>query len=112
VLSNLDLLVVPSAPGEATTRVILEAYAASVPVVASNSGGIPEIVGDGETGFLAPPCDPAALAARIRDALSDPAALRRIAENAHRAVEERYSLAQYQERVMSILARVGKMART
>ena len=112
VLSTLDLLVVPSAPGEATTRVILEAFAARVPVVASSSGGIPEIVSDGDTGFLTPTGDPARLAARIRDALQDPAALRRIAENAHRAVLERYSLAQYQDRVMSILERVGRIART
>src|SRR5206468_10417372 len=70
VLSELDLLVAPSAPVEATTRVILEAYAAGVPVVASASGGIPEIVRDGQTGFLTPPGDPAKLAARIRAALA------------------------------------------
>src|SRR4030095_8548742 len=51
-LSELDLLIVPSASVEGTTRVILEAYAAGVPVVASASGGIPEIARDGETGFL------------------------------------------------------------
>src|SRR5437879_2331964 len=79
-LSQLDLLVVPSAPGEATTRVILESYAAGVPVVASSSGGIPEIVSDGETGFLVPPGNPTRLAAKIREALADPAALRGIAE--------------------------------
>ena len=73
VLSALDLLVVPSSPAEATTRVILEAYAAGVPVVASASGGIPEIVRDGETGFLVPPGNPVRLAARIREALADPA---------------------------------------
>jgi len=44
VLSNLDLLVVPSTPFEATTRVILEAYATGLPVVAFPSGGIPEVV--------------------------------------------------------------------
>src|SRR6185436_4769803 len=79
VLSELDLLVVPSAPIEGTTRVILEAYAAGVPVVASSSGGIPEIVRDGETGFLAPPGDPVRLAARIRKALANPSALQAIA---------------------------------
>jgi glycosyltransferase involved in cell wall biosynthesis len=111
VLSSLNLLVVPSAPGEATTRVILEAYAAGVPVVATKSGGIPEIVSDGETGFLAPAGDPAALATRITDAMSSPADLERIAGNAQRVVRERYTLAQYQERVMSILERVGSRAR-
>jgi glycosyltransferase involved in cell wall biosynthesis len=106
VLSTLDLLVVPSAPGEATTRVILEAFAAGVPVVASSSGGIPEIVSDGETGFLTPPSDPTKLAARIHEAMANPAALNRIAENARRAVRERYTLEQYQSRVMSILERL------
>jgi len=111
LLSNLDLLVVPSAPVEGTTRVILEAYAAGVPVVAYASGGIPEIVRDGETGFLVPPGDPAKLAARIRAALSDPAALQAIARNARRAWRERFTLAEYQTRVLNILERVGASAR-
>jgi glycosyltransferase involved in cell wall biosynthesis len=46
-LATTDLLLVPSAPHEATTRVILEAFAAQVPVIAFPSGGIPEIL---------PPC--------------------------------------------------------
>jgi glycosyltransferase involved in cell wall biosynthesis len=111
VLAGLDLLVVPSAAGEATTRVILEAYAAGVPVVASSSGGIPEIVSDGETGYLVPPGDPARLAARIRDILTDPAALLRVAENGHRAWRERFTLERYQSRILSILATVGSNAR-
>ena len=55
VLSTLDLVVVPSAAVEATTRVILEAFSAGVPVVAFRSGGIPEIVEDGVTGMLSAP---------------------------------------------------------
>lgn len=51
-LSQLDLLLVPSAPTEATTRVIPEAFAAGVPVIAFPSGGIPEIVEHSRTGFL------------------------------------------------------------
>jgi len=47
VLDGLDLLVVPSDHLEATTRVILEAYSAGVPVVAYANGGIPEVVEDG-----------------------------------------------------------------
>ena len=52
VLDRVHLLLVPSAPYEATTRVIMEAFAAGVPVIAFRSGGIPEIVDDGRTGFL------------------------------------------------------------
>jgi glycosyltransferase involved in cell wall biosynthesis len=111
VLSELNLLVVPSAPIEGTTRVILEAYAAGVPVVASASGGIPEIVRDGETGFLSPPGDPAKLAERIRTTLANPAALHTIAQNARRAWSERFTVAEYQRRILDILERVGSSAR-
>jgi len=111
VLSTLDLLVVPSAPGEATPRVIIEAYAAGVPVVATDSGGIREILSDGETGFLAPTGDPVQLAARIRDLLAQPALLKRVAENAYRVWSERYTVAHYQARVLSILDTVGNSAR-
>jgi len=52
-LAQLDLLLVPSAGHEATTRVILEAFAAGVPVIAFPSGGIPEVVEDGVNGLLA-----------------------------------------------------------
>jgi glycosyltransferase involved in cell wall biosynthesis len=53
VLAQLELLLVPSAPVEATTRVVPEAWAARVPVVAFASGGIAEILVHGENGFLA-----------------------------------------------------------
>jgi len=43
-LANIDVLLVPSASHEATTRVILEALAAGVPVIAFPSGGIPEVL--------------------------------------------------------------------
>jgi len=46
-LANIDMLLVPSAPHEATTRVILEAFAAGVPVIAFPSGGIPEVLAAG-----------------------------------------------------------------
>jgi glycosyltransferase involved in cell wall biosynthesis len=46
-LEKIDVLLVPSAPHEATTRVILEAFAAGVPVIAFPSGGIPEVLAAG-----------------------------------------------------------------
>jgi glycosyltransferase involved in cell wall biosynthesis len=53
VLAELDLVLVPSAGHEATTRVIPEAFAAGVPVVAFRSGGIPELFDQGRGGWLA-----------------------------------------------------------
>ena len=52
-LANLDLLLVPSLAYEATTRVILEAFATGVPVIAFPSGAITEVVRDGVDGLLA-----------------------------------------------------------
>jgi glycosyltransferase involved in cell wall biosynthesis len=51
--------------------VLLEAMTAGCPVIGSNVGGIPDIIIDGETGFLVPERDPAALALKICQVLSD-----------------------------------------
>src|SRR5205814_1444742 len=51
--------------------VVLESYAAGVPVVATAVGGTPEAVADGVDGYLVPPGDPIALARRILDALGE-----------------------------------------
>ncbi len=73
VLSNLDLLVIPSAAIDGTTRVILEAYSAGVPVVAYPSGGIREVVDHGRTGFLTASNDPESLAATLLDVMQNAA---------------------------------------
>jgi glycosyltransferase involved in cell wall biosynthesis len=65
---------------------VLDAQAAGVPVVATNVGGIPEMVESGLTGLLVPPRDPAALAEAIGRVLGDPAAARARADEARRTV--------------------------
>lgn len=67
-LFDLDLLLVPSTGQEATTRVILEAFAAGVPVVAFRSGGIPEVIAEGSDGLLATSVE--AMARMVVDLLS------------------------------------------
>jgi len=52
---------------------VLEAMVSGLPVVATNVSSLPELVVDGETGFLVPPDDPAALAAAVERALAQPA---------------------------------------
>lgn len=109
VFSTLDLLVVPSAPVEATTRVILEAYAAGVPVVAFPSGGIPEIVKEGESGFLAAGFTPEALARRIISVLRmNPAEIDAVIRNAKQSWRTKYTLNFYQQRVCDVLAEAGR----
>jgi glycosyltransferase involved in cell wall biosynthesis len=105
VLSNLDLLAVPSAPVDSAPRVILEAFAARVPVVAFGSGGIPELIRDGETGFLTIANTPAALANRIRSILTmNPFSIRAVVDRAYESWRNRYSLDIYQKRVSDFIA--------
>jgi len=70
---------------DALPTVLLEAMACGLPVVSTALSGIPEIVADGETGYLVPPGDPAALAAAMRRLLEDCA----LAERLGRAGRER-----------------------
>jgi glycosyltransferase involved in cell wall biosynthesis len=67
-IPHLDLFVLPSYT-EGLPNVILEACAAGVPVVATEVGGTPEVVEDGQSGLLAPPGDPDALANKILEAI-------------------------------------------
>ncbi len=70
---------------------LVEASACGLPVVAGRSGGIPDAVRDGETGFLIPPEDPAAIAEVVGRLLSDAALAARVGAAGRRAVETYYN---------------------
>ena len=78
-LSTSDIFVLPSR-SEGFSNAILEAMAASLPVVATDVGGNSEAVKDGVNGFLVPRDDPDALAAAIRRLLSDPSQAKAMGE--------------------------------
>ena len=81
-------------------RVIVEAFAAGVPVVAFPEGGIPEVISDGETGFLTTDTTAEALAARIRDVMTAaPESIRRVVHNARRAWEESFAVQIFERRI-------------
>jgi glycosyltransferase involved in cell wall biosynthesis len=104
IFSGLDLLVVPSTPVEATTRIIVEAYSAGVPVVAFPSGGIPEILTDNVTGFLAADNTAEALAARIMSVLELPRPeISAVVAKARKSWQENFRLDLFRERVCNVL---------
>ena len=82
--------------------VLLEAWAASRPVVASRVGGVPDFVTDGATGLLVPPEDPRALAAALGRALSEPGLAESLAAAGHREARDRYDWRAVARRVLSI----------
>jgi N-acetyl-alpha-D-glucosaminyl L-malate synthase BshA len=81
VLRGAELFLLPSAT-ESFGLAALEAMACAVPVVASAAGGIPEVVEDGQTGFLAPPGDVAAMTERALRVLENSAEYERLKQNA------------------------------
>lgn len=97
ILSELDVFALPSI-AEACPIVVLEAMAMELPVVASNVGGVPEQISDGESGWLVPPENPEALAAALTEvALNEEEANRR-ARNARQTAVEKFSLSRCTQR--------------
>jgi glycosyltransferase involved in cell wall biosynthesis len=104
-----DLLVCAS-DVESLPRTVLEAMAWETPVLATGVFGLPELIDDGETGWLCEPRDTFALATALSRALEVPAATRAsIAREARELVAQRHSLPRYAERVAELLeAAVGE----
>ena len=82
----------------------LEAMACGRPVVGAQVGGIAFTVLDGETGFLVPPRDPAALAARLRCLLDRPALCDELGAAGRRRVEREFTWALTAERTVEVIA--------
>ncbi len=91
VFDATDICLQPS-HADAFPTTVIEAMAASVPVVASAIGGIPELVSDGRTGVLVPaPPDPEVVAAAVGRLLDQPDTRRRLAEAARLEYTERFT---------------------
>ena len=88
----MNILVLPSAQPEPFGGVVIEGMCMELPVIATNIGGSTEQVADGETGFLVPPSNPAALADKLEILLADETMRKRFGTAAKRRIVEHFPL--------------------
>lgn len=91
-LPHFDLLVLPSYT-EGMPNVVLEAFGAGVPVVATAVGGTPEVIDDGANGYLVPPGDADKMAERIGAAVDNADALPEMGRRGRMCVQEKFGFA-------------------
>lgn len=92
VLQHLDLLVLPTTTQEAFGRVIIEAQAAGVPVIAAKVGGVVDIIEDEVTGLLVPPADPSSIAKAAIRIFKDKEFAAKLSSAAYEKVKEKYNV--------------------
>jgi glycosyltransferase involved in cell wall biosynthesis len=91
ILASIDIFVLPSVK-EGVPAAILEAMVAKKPVIASNVGGIPEVVIDGETGFLVEPKNPKVIAEKIIFLLKNPEKAKEMGESGYQRIKNYFTL--------------------
>lgn len=102
VFRSLDIFVIPSVEGDTIPQVLMQALAVGLPVVSTTVGSIPDVVQDGQTGFVVPPRNSAALADRIQVLLDDPDLRRSLGVRGRALVESRYSLVRMLDRLEDV----------
>lgn len=106
ILPAADVVVVPSRNNESSPNVILEAWAARRPVVASTVAGVPELVAHGETGLLVPPDEAGPLAAALARLVDDAALRARLGAAGRRELEGAYTAEVMAARTTELYARL------
>jgi glycosyltransferase involved in cell wall biosynthesis len=106
LLSRAAVFVLPSY-AEGLPMSVLEAMAAGCPVVATNVGGIPDLITNGVDGLLVPPGDPDALAAALQRILRDHAFAQQLGNAARQTIANRYTAERSLERLEQMYAGLG-----
>jgi len=87
IIKSSQVVIVPSRT-ESLPTTIKEAFYLNVPVVATNVGGIPELISDNDTGLLVPPENPEKIADAVNDLLSNPQKAEKLAINGNNFVKK------------------------
>jgi len=109
LLSALDIFVMPSL-SEGQPLALLEAAANGRCIVATNVGGIPEIIANNESGVLVPPGDVDALAGVLARLLSEPDLRLALASNATTTVQKHWSIQRTADRYLALLLPAQRLA--
>jgi glycosyltransferase involved in cell wall biosynthesis len=106
--SRADVFCFPTFYSAETFPVVaIEAMMFSLPVVATNWRGLPDIVVDGETGFLVPPKDSKSIAERIETLILDPDLRRTMGAAGRRRYEENFTIEKFRNSMEEALSAVG-----
>lgn len=100
--ANADIFVFPSL-NEAFPLVLLEAMQFRLPVVASNVGGVADIVKDGETGFIVPPGNPLILSEKIAVLLKNSQLRGKMGKCGYGRFGEHFTIAHFEHKIVQIL---------
>ncbi|MHC4079646.1 MAG: glycosyltransferase family 4 protein, partial [Planctomycetota bacterium] len=111
LLSAMDVVVHPSQVVESFGRTIAEAHAVGRPVVASDLGGIPEIVENGVNGYLFDAADTEAMAARVLCLLDDPDAAQQMGARGKADAADRFTRSAHAARVQQLYESVLNRAK-
>ena len=112
LLRKFDVLLLPSIWPEPFARVLLEGMISGLVVVATATGGTPEIVMDGENGLLSTPGNPEDLAQQIARLVDDPELRRRLAEAGKQTIMERFTITMMMDDIESFLQGVAYVSAT
>jgi glycosyltransferase involved in cell wall biosynthesis len=105
ILNALDTFVL-SSDTEGLPLVVLEAMATGLPVISTRVGGVPNVLEEGQTGFLVPAGDEQALRDRAAQLRADPGATRAVGQRARTAAVDRFSAERMQRDYLELYARV------
>jgi glycosyltransferase involved in cell wall biosynthesis len=110
LLQKFDVLVLPSIWPEPFSRAVLEGMISGLVVVATRTGGTPEIIADGENGLLFLPNDPEDLAKKIARLADNPESRGKLAEAGTQTVMERFTITIMMDEVESFLQDVADVS--